>query len=293
MYFLNHFHKFSDLPLRLINYLKRIIKKSSPFSLSANKSDSEGTFYQKAVDKILSSEKEFCRFRRKFNYREILEHVDFKLGNEYFCRIQQLDANFATAKMDLTRNDSIGRPRRYRYPKFNEISPTTLRYIAVALEIEKEIDLTEITKVVEIGAGYGGQAAILDKFISNVEYYIYDLPSVQALIKKYLIKIGMKRVQYLSLDSIYQNQEFDLVISNYAFSELPKDIQIEYIEKVLLKSKSGYLIMNSGRGNITGRSHGKLTLEEITELIPGIKVKEEEPLTSPDNYVICWQNKDK
>ena len=92
--------------------------------------------------------------------------------------------------MDLARNDSIGKPRLYRYPEFNEISPTTLRYIAVALDIENEINFRGITKVVEIGAGYGGQAAILDKFISNVDYYIYDLPSVQALIKKYLLKIG-------------------------------------------------------------------------------------------------------
>ena len=142
MYFLNLLHKFSDLPLRVLNHLKRAIQKSSPFSLNDKKSDSEGTFYQRAVDKILSSEKEFSRFRRKFNYREILEHVDFKLGKEYFYRIQKLDPDFATAKMDLARNDSIGKPRLYRYPEFNEISPTTLRYIAVALDIENEINFT-------------------------------------------------------------------------------------------------------------------------------------------------------
>jgi putative sugar O-methyltransferase len=282
-------HKLSDLPFKAWNYLKRNAFNSSPFSRSAIKSDSEGTFYEEAVENILSSESQFKRFRRKYDYREILEHVDFELGKEYFLRIKELDPQLKTAKKGFNRNDSIGFPRSYQYPHFEKISPTTLRYIAVALEIEKEIDLQNIHKIVEIGAGYGGQAAILDKLIPNLEYFIFDLPLVQKLIGKYLSSLGMRNFTHMSLEDTTTNREFDLVISNYAFSELPKNLQIEYLEKVLLKSKNGYLIMNSGRGNSTGRSAGKLSLEEISDRIPGLLVKEEIPLTSPDNYVIYWR----
>jgi hypothetical protein len=59
-------HKLSDLPFKAWNYLKRNAFNSSPFSKSAIKSDSEGTFYEEAVENILSSESQFKRFRRKF-----------------------------------------------------------------------------------------------------------------------------------------------------------------------------------------------------------------------------------
>ena len=282
-------HKLLDLPFKAWNFLKRNVLNSSPFSRSAIKSDSEGTFYEKAVENILASEFQFKRFRRKYDYREILEHVDFELGQEYFFRIKELDPQFKTAQKSFNRNDSVGSPRSYRYPHFEKISPTTLRYIAVALDIEKEIDIKHTHKIVEIGAGYGGQAAILSRFIPNFKYFIYDLPLVQKLIGKYLSSLGMQNFTHMSLADPKEENEFDLVISNYAFSELPRNLQNEYLEKVLLKSKNGYLIMNSGRGNSTGRSSGKLSLKELSERIPGLLVKEEIPLTGPDNYVIYWR----
>ena len=286
---INVTHKLLDLPLKSWNFLKRNALDSSPFSRSSIKSDSEGTFYEKSVEKILSSDNQFRRFRRKYDYREILEHVDYELGQEYFFRIKELDPEFKSAQMGFNRNDSVGSPRSYRYPHFEKISPTTLRYIAVALDIENEIDIKGVKKIVEIGAGYGGQAAILDKFSPNLDYFIFDLPPVQKLIGKYLSSLGMRNFTHMSLTDSKEVNEFDLIISNYAFSELPRNLQIEYLEKVILKSKNGYLIMNSGRGNSTGRSHGKLSLKELSERIPGLLVKEEIPLTSPDNYVIYWR----
>ena len=289
MQLLHLVHILSDLPFRAWNYFRRVALNSSPFSISQIKSDSEGTFYQKAVESILNSESNFNRFRRKYDYREILEHVDYKLGKKYFLKIAELDPSFKTAQLDIDKNDLIGSPRCYKYPHFNRISPTTLRYIAVALDIEKEINLKHISKVVEIGAGYGGQAVILNRFIPKLDYFIFDLPLVQKLIEKYVSSLGIQNLSLMSLENSQDTNEYDLVISNYAFSEFPKNLQVEYLEKVLLKSKNGYLIMNSGRGNSTGRSNGKLSLKELSDRLPGLLVKEEIPLTGPDNYVIYWR----
>ena len=46
--------------------------------------------------------------------------------------------------------------------------------------------------------------------------------------------------------------------------------------------------MNSGRENLTGRSEGKITLNELKELIPNLTVLEESPKTSDDNYLVTW-----
>ena len=83
---------------------------------------------------------------------------------------------------------------------------------------------------------------------------------------------------------------FDFAISNYAFSELPKTIQEIYLRTVLAKSKSGYMIMNSGLTNYTGRGEGKLSLDEIRKHLPNSVVVQENPLTSKDNYILIWGN---
>jgi hypothetical protein len=119
------------------------------------------------------------------------------------------------------------------------------------------------------------------------EYFVYDLPNVQYLIKQYLAVTHTENVDYGDLN-VQNRDSYDLVISNYAFSELPRQLQLEYLEKVILKSRNGYMLMNSGIKNETGRSEGKLTLDELKELIPNLVVSDEIPLTSPDNYLITW-----
>ena len=114
---------------------------------------------------------------------------------------------------------------------------------------------------------------------------------MQNLIKKYLDSINkIKDVEFLNLETS-KPKDWDLVISNYAFSELPRKLQEIYIDKVLLKSQRGYLIMNSGRENFTNRSVGKLNLKELQDLLPSFEVLEEMPKTGPDNYVIIWGHK--
>ena len=142
--------------------------------------------------------------------------------------------------------------------------------------------------IVEIGGGYGGQASILNKINWFDKYSIYDLEQVQVLISKFLKIQNVINVKFPLIEKTSE-ANYDLAISNYAFSELPKALQTMYMKKVLLKSKNGYLIMNSGRSNITQRSDGKMSLEEIKSFIPNLEVLEEIPLTGPDNYIIFWK----
>ena len=186
-------------------------------------------------------------------------------------------------------NDEIGNPIKYYYDELKtKISPTTLRYIKVASDIKK-IFKDEITNIVEIGCGYGGQYLILDQVMKINHYVLMDLHNVNKLIEKYLEHhLLNSSYETKTINQLQSNKQFDLVISNYAFSEVPPQTQLSYIKKILSKSKNGYLTMNSGKENSTIKKH--LSLEEIKNYIKDIKILEEEPNTSEGNYIIIWGN---
>lgn len=286
-------YKTIDLPFRFRNFCVRRMNNSSLFSNNRVQSDSQATFYENAVSKVISKKSKLKRFRRIYNYREILEHLDYKDGKEYLAELITLKQYTPNEINRFKLNDTFGNPRKFNYQNLGFISPTTLRYVQVATDIHSKFEMNKIKNIVEIGSGYGGQIAILNvlDLHKNNNYFVFDLPQVQILVEKYLNKISQNQVNFLNIQN-FEYGDFDLVISNYAFSELPFKLQEAYLNKVLRNSKNGYLIMNSGVGNITGRSGGKMSLEYIKSKLPNVEIFHERPLTGPDNYLIVWRNKD-
>ena len=278
-----------DLFFRLRNKIRRLVLSKTTFNETQGKSDSQVTFYEQQLSRLLKSKKRLSDFRRKYDYREILEHVTYTQGKSYLEQIQEYSPqNYIELIEENKANDLFGNPYEYQYPGVGRVSPTTLRYISTAIDIFETIRLNKESVVAEIGVGYGGQAAILERMYGIRNYSAFDLPSVIQLSNVYLNSVNSKFKFTSSGLSSDKNTTWDVVISNYAFSELHRDLQLNYIEHVITKSKSGYMIMNSGRSNITGRSEGKLSLNEIRNYIPNLQVKEEVPLTGPDNYIIYW-----
>lgn len=289
MFAFDFIYKTIDLPFRVRNYAIRKIKNISLFTQENNRSDSQTAFYEKTIKGIVSNENQQQRFRRIYNYREVLEHLDYRDGIRYLERIKNLRPETVRIINEFRTNDCFGKPRRFLYPKIGKFSPTSLRYICIATDLYSRFNMHAIVKITEIGAGYGGQISVLNTMdIHNKKkYLVFDLPDVQILIRKYLSNTNLASVSFLSIEQI-NSISSDLVISNFAFSELPQDLQMTYLEKVLLFSKNGYLLMNSGASNSTGRSTGKLTLEYLKTRIPHLEVYPENPLTGPDNYLIVW-----
>jgi putative sugar O-methyltransferase len=188
----------------------------------------------------------------------------------------------------VLRNDSIGKPRIYKYYEGFQASPTTLRYISVGLEIRNIFGEELAGRFAEIGAGYGGQCSVLFDLFDVDEYLVYDLPIVQKLISKYLSGIEYLKNVKMSQPHKISAEPIDFLISNYAFSELPRAIQLDYLDKVISRASNGYMIMNSGMHNETGRSLGKLSHKEIQKFLPNSHLIVEDPLSSPDNYIIVW-----
>ncbi len=280
-----------------INYLRSLIvfvfKKikikflGSYATIELNRSDSDNGNYLRAVKKIVKDQRKIGNFKRNSDYRDILEHVSYELGSEYLKILENRnDLVFQNLKK-LEINDLVGRPIQYSYGSYT-LSPTTLRYGKVASDLAMYFGKLDDFDVVEIGAGYGGQSLILDSFFRINSFTLIDLRDVLNLVEKYLDQHNLSS-QYLTktLNQMSKSSKFDLVISNYAFSELPRDLQLRYIEKILGNSSRGYLTMNSGL-DFSARSHNKLSLNDLKNLLPKFEVVEENPLSSPDNYLIVW-----
>lgn len=284
-------YKFFDVFPKLLFRVKILIFGIGVFTKS-NKSDSDSTPYALYVEKALRKSRFFKKFRRNYSYRVILEHVDYVLGQKYFNKlnVNSLDAYIGSDV--LSRLSLVGSPRTYTYGQIGKCSPTVLRYLFVNQHLQEIFGVPQFCHVAEIGVGFGGQLVVSNVLMEVETYSIYDLPVVEKLASKVLTEIGIsqERVYFKSIDPL-DVEDYDLVISNYAFSELPYTVQNEYVTKILTRSKRGYLTMNSGRTNHSGRSTGKMALDELLVRIPGSEALEEDPLTGPDNYILVWGHK--
>ena len=119
---------------------------------------------------------------------------------------------------------------------------------------------------------------------------MFDLLDVNKLIEKYLEHHLTNSYYRTSTINQFDNQTaFDFIISNYAFSELPKKLQIKYMERFIKFSKAGYLTMNSGKER--RENENCLSIDDIKYYLPSLKIIEEEPKTYETNYVIIWGEK--
>lgn len=237
----------------------------------------------------------FNKFRRNYIYNKVLEHITKEQGQEYLTIILgNKEIKFSKEDWEnFKRNDLYGAPRLAAYEingHFVKISPTTLRYVKVLQDIITLFDVKKLNSIAEIGIGYGGECRILLNYFDRIKkYYLFDLPEVLQLSRCWLGKTfsereDINRVEFVDGLTISIDKKYDLVISNYAFSELTREIQDVYLEKVILKSKSGYITWNSlSYNNMDGYALG-----ELIEKIPNSFIVPEEPLTAPDNCIIVF-----
>lgn len=254
-----------------------------------NRSDSDNGLYLASVKKFLVSPRSFNNFKNDPIYQRILEHTTIEKSQNYIDIINRQTPTLLESKLDLIlRNDEVGNAAKRNYEKIGRVSPSTLYYTKIGSDLETLFSGDIGKNIAEIGSGYGGQGLILDSLFDLDSITLFDLSLVNQLVSKYLECFTLNSSYSVSTLNEAIPQSYDLVVSNYAFSELPKIIQLKYIEKVLSNSARGYLIMNSGMGNDYKQKGNKLTLSELERLLPEFEVMEENPLTAKDNYLIVW-----
>lgn len=217
----------------------------------------------------------------------MLEHVSKELGHAYLHEITSHYKLDVPQILDLCKLISnIGSPDLVDFGLGENISPTALRYLKVALDIRKN-NGTSLGSVVEIGCGYGGQSLIISALCRIESYTFVDMWQVNLLIQRFLessqfnVPYSCKTIRQMPVDV-----KFDLAISNYAFSEFNSELQAICLRNILAKSRAGYLTMNHGKVNDEGGEC--LTAELIQNILGGVIKSEEKPLTGRNNYLLTW-----
>lgn len=249
--------------------------------------------YQSSCLRASQDELFFQNFKRDQSYTGILEHSTYEQGLGYLNEIENVfgDESAEFIRESALANDRYGgsSPQPYTIRGHNiSVSPSTLRYCKVASDIVSIFGETSEMKICEIGAGYGGQCVILDLLFGFKEYHTVDIEEACLLQTKYLNTVGVenhKQISYKDMSSL--SESYDLVISNYAFSECKREIQDVYMDKILSKSKHGYMIMNFVWDNIPG-FHNMMRENDFREKIPNLKLAQEIPNTHPDNVLYYW-----
>lgn len=227
--------------------------------------------YLNSCISICENEIEFENFKRNNKYTSVCEHQH--LGKEFLDTaikeiIKKTNLHEINKKINkITENDLYGNPILIDSP-IGKISIGTLRYVKNCIDIIDFFKTNEFNNIIEIGAGYGGLCKTISNFLKIKEYQIIDLNEPNQLIKKYLSKFKFDFKIEISNFENFKNDFFikktDLVIANYSLSELPKSLQLEYIEKIILKSEKFYIIYNHLQKNF---DEDGLSCEEFCDIL--------------------------
>lgn len=201
--------------------------------------------YINCCNQQLTLDIENMDFKRNINYNGVLEHVSKIIGEKYLSVIKNkfeyiFQNNIELLKELCELNDKYGKPFKFEFKDFILCSPTNLRYILhslLILEYIKEKKLNNIN-FIEIGGGYGGLCLFIYKlaplFDINIDSFtIFDLLEVTKLQELYLNSLDIKNVKYYQLNNFDKIENNSFLISCYAFSEISKEIQNEYINKII------------------------------------------------------------
>ncbi len=230
--------------------------------------------------------KYFNKFRRNTVYASIVETVTRELGKKYL-KVLEADKQILGYIEEFKKNDNWGGPVTYDYDVVGSISPTTLRYIKVLSDLHNFYGSLDGFNICEIGVGYGGQCRIVNAMFSPYTYSLVDIQPALQLAERYLSNYIIGSILSFKTMNELDYKDYDLCISNYAFSELPRSLQDVYLKKVILKSKMGYITYSD---NFTPREFNSYRVEELLKIIPGAIKIDENPVTGP-NSVILWGNR--
>ncbi len=257
-------------------------------SLHASTSSSDYSEYRQVCMEAASDEEAFRTFKQNRIYNVTLEHVNQAQGTSYLDYIAQYSPHLLKQFSKFQENDRLGSPRVFNYPEIGNASPSTLRYVKVLGDLELYFGDLSGKKMIEIGGGYGGQCFVISKAHDFASYHLIDLPEPLKLTEKYLTRLETPRFHCIHPDNI-PNGTYDLVISNYAFSECQRDVEKMYLEKVIRHAKHGYLTIN------VPDEAAALNLYTLNELLDALRsygfaplAFAEEPLTASNNVIIIW-----
>jgi hypothetical protein len=184
-------------------------------------------------------------FKSHPKYIYMLEHVTQEDGNKYLFEISNRFKTVYNENKDYlielcNTNDLYGKPNQYLFEGFTKCSPTNLRYILHSLLLLTYMNecMINTIDIIEIGGGYGGLCFFINKLsklfnITINTYTIFDLDEPLKLQRKYLEIFNINNLTFTNINNFNDLKENSFLVSTYAFSEIPFNLQVEYTNKIL------------------------------------------------------------
>ena len=203
------------------------------------------TRYLDFCEAAVKDDEVFSSFKRHEDYVRIAEHCPTSLANAYYSKMKDDDSSLLQYLDVLREKEKHGNPLIMGSEPF--VSTSTIRYLKVADDLKNLFGDTKDFHIVEIGGAYGGQATVIEYTMGFKSYIDFDLGWAAKLAKKYCMLNAVDNFASFSPSKIKDKltkSRYDLVISNYAFSECEEETQDFYIEEVFSKCDRGYITTN-------------------------------------------------
>ena len=185
----------------------------------------------------------FAGFRRHPMTRRVTE-IDFPTGCQYAEGLLRTAPHYREALGEFARNDSVGSPIQYDFPELGRLSSATVRHMKFLADLEALFGSLDGMNIVEIGGGWGGQCRLVKSRFKPASYTIFDLPEMAMLARRYLSALGVDDVVFRQPHEEAPAGSPDLVVSNYAISEMPQVEQDRYMARIAHATR-GYVVYNA------------------------------------------------
>lgn len=235
----------------------------------------------------IKDDKNFASFRSLSGIRDIVEGIPDITGIDYFTKlVNNLSLDGLTKIWDrATKNDHVGSPRLVEFEINKLASSTTMRYLWNVLDMEERQIVLDDVDIIEVGGGYGGLCRMIHEFHTPKSYTIIDLPNALMLAKRYLKCFDIE-IKTVSCDE-FNKEPVDTFISNYALTELTKQIQDKYVQKIMCNAKYGYVTYNSQLRN-EKKQH---SLNDLRKSVSGYTDVYNENVKKSECKVLIWRPK--
>ena len=243
--------------------------------------------YVRYVSRVPKSQKKLSNFRRNSRFTHVLADVPRHYVEEYVAYLRKEYPDLASRMPEVAFVDQVGNPATFDVDG-HQLSGNLIRYQKVTGDLRKLFGPSIPGRIVEIGVGFGGQFLVADHFLSFEDYVMVDLLPVlhlaEAVCEQFLVHNSYRCI---TCNQLPETERYDLVISNYAFSELPRSLQLRYLERVLCRSRRGYITMNAGTSDLPSEA-GPMTIGDIVKKIPEATVIRDRE--SVDTSIVVWGN---
>jgi hypothetical protein len=142
-------------------------------------------------------------------------------------RIAGVERNYLVETDDVRWSRLVGREYRNR-PNSNLVHQA---YHLAMWERETGRRISDLSRIVEIGGGYGALCSIIRRAGFIGDYIIYDVPELSTLQQFYLKEMNASA----QLKTSFQSDKADLLIGLFSLSEVGKEALENYLDNIETK----------------------------------------------------------